>query len=171
MEPLPEVKDMREAKRESAKRLLLVIRLKQGGKMPSGAEQDPPAYHAGGDVRRLREVWVEAFNQQDADRVTSFYAEDAVELPMNGAPAVHGKAKLRELVNSMFAEGIGELKFQHTQVGYTEPLAFEMATYSVRPCSRNPGLSERNGNLVATWRRQEDGEFRITISVWSKQPA
>lgn len=138
--------------------------------MPSGAEQDPVAHRAGGDVRRLREMWVDAFNQKDVDRVTSFYAEDAVELPLNGAPAVHGKEKLRELVNSMFAEGIGELKFQHTQVGYTEPLAFEMATYSVHPSHRNPSLRERNGNLVATWRRQEDGEFRITISVWSKQP-
>lgn len=116
-------------------------------------------------------MWVEAFNQKDADRVASFYAEDAVELPLNGAPAVHGKTRLRELVNAMFTEGIGELEFQRTQVGYTDPLAFEMATYSVKPRASNPGARERNGKLVATWRRQENGEFRITISVWSKEPA
>lgn len=139
--------------------------------MSSGADQDLSTHRVGGDVRRLREMWVEAFNQRDVDRVTSFYADDAVELPLNGAPAVHGKVKLRELVNSMFAEGIGELKFQHTQVGYTEPLAFEMATYSVNPRGGSPAWKERNGKLVATWRRQEDGEFRITISVWSKEPA
>lgn len=140
--------------------------------MPSSAaKQDPSAHRAGGDVRRLREMWVDAFNRRDAELVTSFYAEDAVELPLNGAPAVHGKAKLRELVDSMFADGIGDLKFQHTQVGYTEPLAFEMATYSVSPCAGNPGWKDKTGRLVATWRRQEDGEFRITISVWSKEPA
>lgn len=138
--------------------------------MPSGADQDPPA-RASGDVRRLREMWVEAFNHRDADRVTSFYAEDAVELPLNGAPAVHGKSKLRQLITSMFAEGVGHLNFQHTQVGYTEPLAFEMATYSLVPRNGNLAAKERSGKLVATWRRQEDGEFRITISVWSKEPA
>lgn len=138
--------------------------------MRSVADQEPWTHHAGGDVRRLREMWVEAFNQRDADRVASFYADDAVELPLNGAPAVHGKVKLRELLSSMFAEGIGELKFQHTQVGYTEPLAFEMATYLLDPRAGNPALREKSGRLVATWRRQENGEFRITISVWSKEP-
>jgi ketosteroid isomerase-like protein len=126
----------------------------------------------GADVRRLREIWVEAFNRHDVERLVSFYAEDAVELPLNGAPAVHGISALRELVNSMFTAGFCELKVWQTQVGYTDPLAVELATYTVCPRSGNGGSrKEEKGRLVATWRRAENGPYKITISVWSKESA
>jgi ketosteroid isomerase-like protein len=125
-----------------------------------------------GDVRQLRELWVAAFNRHDVERLVSFYAEDAVELPLNGAPAVHGISALRELVKSIFAVGFCELKVWQTQVGYTDPLAVELATYTVRPWPGNGGSrKEEKGRLVATWRRVENGPYKITISVWSKESA
>lgn len=122
------------------------------------------------DVRVLRKMWVEAFNRRDLERVMSFYSDDAVELPLNGAPAVNGVAAIYELVKAMFAAGFGELKVQQTQVGYTEPLAVELASYAINPRIGNGGSRNEKGRLVATWRRGTNGQLKITISVWSKEP-
>lgn len=121
------------------------------------------------DIRRLREMWVEAFNNRDLEQVASFYAEDAVELPLNGMPAVHGKNAISQSLKSAFTDSFGGLSVRQTQVGYTEPLAVELATYIVTRHVRNGEAKEENGRLVATWRRDENGRFRITIGVWSKE--
>lgn len=121
------------------------------------------------DLRRLREMWVEAFNKRDVEGVVSFYAEDAVELPLNGMPAVHGRNAIRESMKSSFANRFTELRVSQTQVGYTEPLAVELATYMVTLPVRNGETKEEKGRLVATWRRNGNGRFKITISVWSKE--
>ncbi|HKF51214.1 MAG TPA: SgcJ/EcaC family oxidoreductase [Candidatus Acidoferrales bacterium] len=123
------------------------------------------------DIRRLRDLWAEAFNERDLDRVVSFYAEDAVELPLNGTPAVHGISAIRESMKSSFSSRFTDLKVRQTQVGYTEPLAVELATYMVTRNVRNGEAKQENGRLVATWRRDANGRFKITISVWSKEPA
>jgi ketosteroid isomerase-like protein len=128
-----------------------------------------PADQSGRDIFRLREKWIEAFNRHDVDGVVSLYAEDAAELPLNGTPAVNGIAAIRALVKSTFDAGFGELKIRQTQVGYTEPLAMELATYSVNSRIGNGHFRSEMGRLVATWRRSGNGEFKITISVWSKE--
>lgn len=138
----------------------------------SEEQTSSPGRKRSDDVRHLREMWVEAFNNHDVESVLRFYAEDAVELPLNGAPAVNGTTAIRELLNSIFAAGFCELKVWQTQVGYTDPLAVELATYTVRPRPGNgASTKEEKGRLVATWRRAENGQFRITIGVWSKESA
>lgn len=122
-----------------------------------------------GDVRRLREKWMEAFNQRDVERIVGFYADDAVELPLNGTPAVHGIQAITESLKSAFAHRFAELNVRQTQVGYTEPLAVELATYSVRRLVRNGEAKVEKGRLMATWRRDDQRRFKITIGVWSKE--
>lgn len=121
------------------------------------------------DVRALRRMWVEAFNHRDVDRAASFYAEDAVELPLNGAAAVNGATAIGELLKSMFAAGFTNLEVHQTQVGYTDPLAVELATYTIKPPNEKGQTAGEKGRLVATWRRAANGHFKITISVWSRE--
>lgn len=121
------------------------------------------------DVRKLREMWVEAFNKCDMEQVMTFYADDAVELPLNGTPAVHGINAIRESLRAAFANRFAELNVRQTQVGYTEPLAVELATYTVVRPVRNGEAKEEKGRLMATWRRDDKGRFKITICVWSKE--
>lgn len=136
--------------------------------MSAEAEKANQLNQGGRDIRDLRRAWVEAFNLRDVEGVVSFYAEDAVELPLSGAPVVNGTAAIRELVESMFAAGFREMEVQQTQVGYTEPLAVELATYSIKPPNNKASPTEEKGRLVATWRRV-NGQFKITISVWSRE--
>lgn len=125
---------------------------------------------AGGNVQKLRDMWTKAFNSRDMDRIATFYAEDAVELPLSGTPAVRGISAIKESMKLTFANGVSELKVSQMQVGYTEPLAVELATYAVSVHARKGESREEKGRLVATWRRDGSGRFKITISVWSREP-
>ncbi len=50
--------------------------------------------------REVVELWVEAFNEADADKLAAFYSEDATNHQVPEAPVI-GKPLIRE----MFAEG------------------------------------------------------------------
>ncbi|HEV2304786.1 MAG TPA: SgcJ/EcaC family oxidoreductase [Candidatus Acidoferrales bacterium] len=125
-----------------------------------------PGQEIGDQVARLRQMWADAFNQQDAEELVSFYAEDAVMLPPN-APAAIGSAAIRELVKRMFSAGVYDLRITQKQVEYTGPLAVEIATYTLKIHTGQNGVRNESGRLVTTWRRAANGEFQITISVWS----
>lgn len=137
--------------------------------MSAQADTKMSSQKNGTDVRQLREAWVEAFNRSDWEKVGRFYEADAVELPLNGTPAVNGATAIRELLQSMFSAGWSDLKVWQTQVGYTGPLAVEVATYTIKAGRGNGAGRIEKGRLVATWRRAETGEFKITISVWTKE--
>lgn len=127
------------------------------------------ADQSGGHIRRLRAKWVEAFNRRRVDDVIGFYAEDAMELPLNGGPAASGIIAIREAMKSTLAAGFAEMKLRQTQVSCTEPLGVELATYTVRLLGGIGTFGSETGRLVATWRREENGEFKIRNSVWSRE--
>jgi uncharacterized protein (TIGR02246 family) len=141
----------------------------KGGGMSSARGSRAASEDRSDEVCRLREEWVKAFNQREVERVIGFYTDDAIESPLNGAPAANGKAAIRDALKAVFAAGFQELEVPRTQVGHTDPLAVELATYTVKcPVNGGPARCE-TGRLVATWRRAENGEFKITISVWSRE--
>ena len=128
------------------------------GMVPSGKE-------IGEQIKRLRKLWAEAFNARDLATSLLFYADDAVVLPPDGV-AVRGAEAIRELLKSMFDSGYSEGKFQQSQVEYSGNMAVEVGDYTVL-VHADGGTRQDTGRYMATWRRQENGEFRITVNVWS----
>jgi len=129
-----------------------------------------PGQEIGNQVARLRQIWVEAFNNGDVEQLVSFYAADAVVLPPNGAPAAIGRQAIRELAERMLRSGIRDLRVQSKQVEYTGALAIEIAEYDLRTSPGGNCANNEFGRLVSTWRRSDNGQFQITISVWSRRP-
>ena len=116
-------------------------------------------------IKRLRELWAEAFNARDLETSLLFYADDAVVLPPNGI-AVRGVEAIRDLLKSMFDAGHSEGKFEQSQIEYSGNMAVEVGAYTVQTHG-DGGTRQDTGRYMATWRRQENGEFRITVNVWS----
>jgi len=116
-------------------------------------------------IKRLRELWAEAFNARDLETSLLFYADDAVVLPPNGI-AVRGAEAIRDLLKSMFDAGHSEGKFEQSQIEYSGNMAVEVGAYTVQTHG-DGGTRQDTGRYMATWRRQENGEFRITVNVWS----
>ncbi|MGB7023767.1 MAG: DUF4440 domain-containing protein [Candidatus Acidiferrales bacterium] len=119
----------------------------------------------GEQIKRLRELWAEAFNARDLETSLLFYAGDAVVLPPNGI-AVRGAEAIRDLLKSMFDEGHPKGKFEQNQIEYSGNMAVEVGAYTMQTHG-DGGMRQDTGRYMATWRRQEDGEFRITVNVWS----
>lgn len=119
----------------------------------------------GEQIKRLRELWADAFNARDLETSLFFYADDAVVLPPNGI-AVRGVEAIRDLLKSMFDAGHSEGKFEQSQIEYSGNMAVEVGAYTVQTHG-DDGTRQDTGRYMATWRRQENGEFRITVNVWS----
>ncbi|HEV2617601.1 MAG TPA: SgcJ/EcaC family oxidoreductase [Candidatus Acidoferrales bacterium] len=116
-------------------------------------------------VKHLRGLWTRAFNARDLEASLFFYADDAVVLPPNGV-AIRGASAIREFLKSMFDAGYSDGKFEQDQIEYSGNMAVEVGAYTVQ--ARRDGATRQDaGKYMATWRRQEDGEFRITVNVWS----
>lgn len=119
----------------------------------------------GEQIKRLRQLWADAFNARDLETSLLFYADDAVVLPPNGV-AVRGAEAIRGLLKSMFDADHPEGKFQQNRIEYSGNMAVEVGDYTV--LTRADGDTRQDtGRYMATWRRQENGEFRITVNVWS----
>lgn len=64
--------------------------------------------------------------------------------------------------------GHSEGKFEHSQIKYSGNMAVEVGTYTTQT-HLDDGTCQDEGRYMATWRRQENGEFRITVNVWSSK--
>src|SRR5579872_6644137 len=100
-----------------------------------------------------------------ADKTPAKVMGRSVVLPPDGV-AVRGAEAIRELLKSMFDSGYSEGKFQQSQVEYSGNMAVEVGDYTVLMHAEG-GMRQDTGRYMATWRRQENGEFRITVNVWS----
>jgi len=100
------------------------------------------------------------------DSLASLFAEDAWQMPPNAAPLVGRKA-----VREFWAQAVqwGRWQFSlKTQEGVESgPSAMERGKYAVRFTAgprAPPGMhsSDDAGNHVVLWRKESDGEWRIT---------
>lgn len=117
-------------------------------------------------VQRLTGLYLGAFNRQDVEGVLEFYALDAVMLGPDH-PGVKGKDAIRELLKLMFATGYGNVELGRNSVANLGDLAVDIGSYSASMTVRQGGRREEMGKYVTAWRRQPNGEFQITVTVWS----
>ncbi|HEV2489093.1 MAG TPA: DUF4440 domain-containing protein [Candidatus Acidoferrales bacterium] len=119
-------------------------------------------------VQRLTALFVDAFNKQNMETILSFYAEDAVMLGP-GLPGVKGKPAIRELLKSMFSMGYGSVILGRSSMAHLGDLAVDIGYYTANMAGRERegGRREEHGKYVTAWRRQPNGEFLITVTVWS----
>lgn len=119
-------------------------------------------------VQRLTSLFLAAFNKQNIEELLGFYAEDAVMLGP-GLPGVKGKTAIRELLKSMFSRGYSGLTLGRNSMAHLGDLAVDIGYYTANMAGRERegGKREENGKYVTAWRRQPNGEFMITVTVWS----
>lgn len=117
-------------------------------------------------VQRLTLLYLDAFNKQDVDGVLDFYAPDAVMLGPDH-PGVKGTTAIRELLKSMFTSGYGGVALGRNSIANLGNLAVDVGYYTANVMTWQGGKREETGKYVTAWRRQANGEFQITVTVWS----
>ena len=106
-----------------------------------------------------------AFNRGDVETILRSYAPDAVLLPPN-SPGVQGLMAIRQLWESFLASGFCNAALEFDQIEHWGDVAIAMGRYKVQ-ISVTPGTFEVDRGKYASYlRRMEDGQFRVTMSMW-----
>src|SRR5262245_7107300 len=102
--------------------------------------------------------FVRRFNAADADGIAdTFYAFDAVVLPPNHEPIV-GRDAIRAFLRAFFAGADRRCTIALTRIETTGALASIIGTYTATVCFPDGSVIHDTGNLLETWRRDEEGE-------------
>jgi len=107
-----------------------------------------------------------AFKRGDVEAILRAYAPDAVLLPPN-SPAIQGIPAIRQLWKSLLVAGYRNATLQFDQIQHWGDVALVMGRYTVEISSIPGTLAVDRGSYVGHWRRMADGQFRVTLSLWS----
>jgi uncharacterized protein (TIGR02246 family) len=123
-------------------------------------------------LRRDAEWSAAAAEGSDAERVLSYWTDDAIVLPP-GLPAVAGKAALREYVEgSMQIPGF-KISWTSTDVTFSPDgkLAYMFSRNALTMNAPDGTPATTEGRAVTIWRQERDGEWRCAVDIWNAEPA
>lgn len=107
----------------------------------------------------LRQAYMDAFNEGDADAVAGLHTEDAVHLSA-GMPAVEGRSAIRELIASSLSRMPPEARFAF------EPRDVRIADgWAVERGVTEGAEGFPPGKYVMLYEGDEDGCWRIAWSI------
>ena len=120
-------------------------------------------------IERLTFDFASALNDQDVESALKFFAEDAVMIAPD-RPGVCGKAAIRNLLCRVLDDGHQAVNLIQRSVDQLGDLAVGIGRYSMQVAPPNFGNRFENGKYITGWRHQPDGDFLITVSIWTRDP-
>jgi len=143
--------------------LVAVLTLAGCAEPPKPPPPAPPDTRAADEaaIQAAAKEWSAAAQAKDADKFTSFYAEDAVVMLAN-ASDVSGKAAIRETIGGMMQDPNFSLAFETDKVvaARSGDLAYETGTYTLTLSDPKKKPSTEKGHYVVVWQRQGDGAWK-----------
>ena len=119
-------------------------------------------------LAQLDDDWSKAAATRDADRVASFYAEDAIAYPPN-EPVAIGRAAARKVWASYFADPSFKISWKtvHAGVSASGDLGFTAGTYEDSFKGPDGKLVHEKGKYVCTWKKDKNGTWKATHDIWN----
>lgn len=118
-------------------------------------------------LRNLSFDFVSTLNRRDVEAALDYFGAEAVMLPP-GLSATCGKNSIRGTLEKWFENGPLAVALIRHSVAHWGGLAVEVGTYLMRGVQANSGKSEDKGKYITAWRRQPDGKFLITATIWTR---
>ncbi len=119
-------------------------------------------------LAQLDEDWSKAAATRDADRVASFYAEDARVYPPH-EPIAIGPPAAKKVWAAYFADPTFSISWKtvHAEVAKSGEFGYTAGTYE-DSFQRPPGkvVSEK-GKYVCIWKKQTDGTWKVVHDIWN----
>ena len=132
----------------------------------AGCAPKAPVADSGADVAAVESAaagWEQAYNDKNADAVAAIYAEDAQLLPQ-GAPAVNGRAAIREHYANEIATAWAKISVVSDANGVAGDWAWRSGTWSVETA---PPVS---GKYLDVWHRTAEG-WRLYRDIFNLDAA
>ena len=117
---------------------------------------------------KLDDDWCKAAATKDLDRVSSFYAEDAIVYPPN-EPVSIGRAAARKVWASLFADATFSISWKsvHAEVSKSGELGFTAGTYEDSFKGPDGKPVTEKGKYVCAWKKQSDGTWKAIHDIWN----
>lgn len=119
-------------------------------------------------LAKLDDEWSAAAATRDADKVASFYAEDAVAYPPN-EPVSIGRAAAKKVWAAYFADASFSISWKtvSAEVATSGDLGFTAGTYLATYNGADGKKVTEHGKYLCTWRKQADGTWKATHDMWN----
>jgi uncharacterized protein (TIGR02246 family) len=135
-----------------------------GCAQPAPPPTPPPDTRAADEavIHAAVKEWSASAQAKDADKFSSFYADDAVVL-LEDAPDFSGKTAIREALGGMMQDPNFSLSFAADKVvvARSGDLAYESGTYTMTMSDAKKQPSTEKGNYVVVWQKQADGAWKV----------
>ena len=121
------------------------------------------------DERAIREIeieWSKAMAAKDAERVMSFYADDASVFEP-GSPMVTGKDAIRKNFDAILAMPGASVSFQTAKVvvARSGDLAYTDGTYALTMSDPKGKPANDKGKYVTVYGKQPDGKWKAVADI------
>lgn len=139
--------------------------------LPAFAAESPAIVADDADAKALTKLdddWSKAAATKDAERVASFYAEDAVAYPPN-EPVCVGRAAAKKVWAAYFADESFKIswKTNHAEAARSGDLGFTAGTYEASYKGPDGKVVSEKGKYLCTWKKQADGSWKATHDMWN----
>ena len=119
-------------------------------------------------LAKLDDDWSKAAATRDADRVASFYAEDAIAYPPN-EPGAIGRPAAKKVWAAYFADPTYSISWKtvHAEVAKSGDLGFTAGMYEDSFKGPDGKMVHGKGKYVCTWRKEKDGTWKAIHDIWN----
>ena len=119
-------------------------------------------------LAKLDDDWSKAAATRDAERVASFYAEDAIAYPPN-EPLAIGRPAAKKLWAAYFADKTFTITWKtvRAEVAKSGDLGYTAGTYEASFKGPDGKQVSEKGKYVCTWRKQKDGTWKAIHDIWN----
>ena len=117
-------------------------------------------------LAKLDDEWSAAAATKDADKVASFYAEDAIAYPPN-EPAAHGRAAAKKVWAAYLNEPSYKISWKTTHAEVTGDLGYTAGTYEDSMTGPDGKTVHGKGKYLCVWKKQSDGTWKAVHDMWN----
>ena len=119
-------------------------------------------------LAKLDDDWSKAAATRDADRVASFYAEDAIAYPPQ-EPVAIGRTAAKKVWAAYFADKTFTISWKtvHAEVAKSGDLGYTTGTYESSFKGPDGKLVSEKGKYLCNWRKQKDGTWKAVHDMWN----
>jgi len=115
---------------------------------------------------KLDDDWSKAAATKDAERVASFYAEDAIAYPTN-EPAAVGKTAAKKVWAAYFTDSTFTISWKTVHAEVTGDLGYTAGTYEDSFKGPDGKTVNEKGKYLCVWKKMNDGTWKAIHDMWN----
>ena len=123
------------------------------------------------DLIRVSREWADAAKSRDAERILSYWADDAIVLAP-GQPALVGKAAIREFVRGSLATPGFSITWEPEQARLSQggDMGYLIERNQVTFTDGDGRPHTGRGKAVTVWRKDAAGVWKCVVDSWNDNP-